>query len=67
MRLAAGCFGRLNMTGGGGTPTPKTKIYSGRTYKRYMQLRRRNTSRNGGDRTEAELDDKYERLRHVVA
>ena len=52
MRLAAGCFGRLNMTGGGGTPTPETKIYSGRTYKRYMQLRRRNTSRNGGDRTE---------------
>ena len=31
MRLTAGCFGRLNMTGGGGTPTPETNNYSERT------------------------------------
>ena len=31
MRLAAGCFGRLNLTGEGGTPTPETKARSGCT------------------------------------
>ena len=36
----------------GGTPTPETKTCSERTYKRYVQLKRRNTSRNGGDRIE---------------
>ena len=35
----------------GGTPTPETNTYSERTYKRYVQLRRRNTSRNGGELT----------------
>ena len=30
--------------------------YSGRTYTRYVQLQRRNTSRNGGEKANAELD-----------
>ena len=45
-RLSAWCF-RL-----GGTPTPETKTCSERTYKGNVQLKRRNTSRNGGDRIE---------------
>ena len=36
----------------GGTPTPETKAYSERTYKRTVQLRRRDTSRNGGEQIE---------------
>ena len=39
----------------GGTPTPETKTYSERTYKRTLQLRRRKTSRNGGEQISAEL------------
>ena len=50
----------------GGTPTPEMKARSERTYKRNMQLKRRNTSRNGGEQISAEQDDKYERLRRVV-
>ena len=50
----------------GGTPIPETKIYSERTYKRNMQLRRRNTSRKAASKSNAELYDKYERLRRVV-
>ena len=40
----------------GGTPTPETKTYSERTYKRNLRLRRRNTSRNGGEHLSAEQD-----------
>ena len=36
------------------------------TYKRNVQLRRRNTSRKAASKSNAELDDKYERLRRVV-
>ena len=39
----------------GGTPTPVTKAYSERTYKRTVQLRRWKTSRNGGEQISAEL------------
>ena len=39
----------------GGTPTPVTKVYSERTYKRTVQLRRWKTSRNGGEQISAEL------------
>ena len=38
----------------GGTPTP-TKTYSERSYKRNVLIRRRNTSRNGGEQISAEL------------
>ena len=41
--------------------------YSRRTYKRYVQIRRRNASRNGGEEANAELDDKYKRLRRLGA
>ena len=37
------------------------------TYKRNMQFRRRNTSRNGGEETSAELDGQYKRLRRLGA
>ena len=30
-----------------------------RSYKRNVQLKRRNTSRNGGEKANAELDEKY--------
>ena len=40
----------------GGTPTPEMKTYSERNYKRTVRLRRRNTSRNGGEQISAELD-----------
>ena len=43
------------------------KTYSERTYKRYVQLRRRIWSRKAATVSNAELDDKYERLRRVVA
>ena len=45
----------------------KQKAYSERTYKRIVRLRRRNWSRKAATVSNAELDDKYERLRHVVA
>ena len=36
----------------GGTPAPETKTYSERTYYHYALIRRRNTSRNGGEQIE---------------
>ena len=41
--------------------------YSERTYKRNVQLQKRNTSRNGGENMSAELDEKYENAWHSVA
>ena len=40
---------------------------SGCTYTRYVQLQKRNTSRNGGENMSAELDEKYENAWHSVA
>ena len=43
------------------------KTYSERTYKRYVQLKRRNWSRKAASKSSVGLDVKYKRLRHVVA
>ena len=39
----------------------------GRSYKRYVPIQKRNTSRNGGENLSAELDEKYENAWHSVA
>ncbi len=49
------------------TQAEKQNTYSRRTYKRNMLIKRRNTSRNGGENMSAELDGCTVRLRRVVA
>ena len=67
MRLTAGCFGKLNMTGGVGHPHPKRKPIRSVLINGMCNFKDGTRAATAATVSSVGLDVKYKRLRHVVA